>query len=301
MLKFIEGVYQAFAWLIQSKNIFFCHFVCFAWIDWFWGYKFCCSVFLRKYKNDHDFVSYLRNNLPSGWWANFLPVRFNPLPGEPLAIVHSKGESLADSDVEIFETAIGKWRSWCRKEHVSTWLKAHIYTILEPLFGLISEEEQPEIVRNICLKLFAGVGIIPRGEIEDLIAQLDTDMRKMLRDKKGSFGAFCWCLFLIWTSLLLFVCAGCCGVCLMTRRCCSCSQGRVNVGCGWCDDCQPWFYRYNWLSTLWLRVIRIDMLDRVINAVCDGAKAESFRLSIVWLNGWVADCRFIRHSGGDGA
>jgi ATP-dependent RNA helicase SUPV3L1/SUV3 len=216
----------------------------------------------------------------------------NPLPGEPLAIVR-KGESLLIPDVEIFESRdLGSEDRDAVKEHVSTWLKAHIYTILEPLFGLISEEEQPEIVRNICLKLFAGVGIIPRGEIEDLIAQLDTDMRKMLRDKKVRLGP----LLVFIPDLNKPAAVRLRGLLWSLSHDAPLpapvpKDGSMSVVVD-VTTANPDFYRAIGYPLYGPRVIRIDMLDRVINAVYDGAKGGKFQAQhsmAEWMGCPIAD------------
>ncbi len=211
----------------------------------------------------------------------FQPDSTNPLPGAALAFV-KKGESLLAPEVEILAGRdLGSEDPNAVQAHVATWLKAHIYTVLEPLFALVSDEAMaesvPEPVRNISLKLFSGTGIVPRGDVEDQIALLDPEMRKMLRDKKVRLGP----LLIFLPDLNKPAAVRLRGLLWSLYH----DQplpapvpkdGAMSVVVD-VTTANPDFYRAIGYPLYGPRVIRIDMLDRVINAVYDGAKGGKFQ------------------------
>lgn len=220
----------------------------------------------------------------------------NPLPGVPLAVVKN-GDSLLAPQVELLaEFDTGSEDRAAVTEHVSTWLKAHIYTVLEPLFGLVSDEVMaetvPEPVRTIALKLFAGTGILPRGDVEDSLALLDADMRKALRDRKVRLGP----LLIFIPDLnkpaavrlrgLLWSLAHDAPLPAPVPK-----DGSMSVVVD-VTTANPDFYRAIGYPLYGPRVIRIDMLDRVINAVYDGAQGGKFQAQhnmAEWMGCPIAD------------
>lgn len=222
----------------------------------------------------------------------FQPDSTNPLPGEPLARVQ-KGEGLLQPSVVLIEGRdLGGEDPASVTEHVATWLKAHIYTVLEPLFGLLSDENMAEPVKEIALKLFAGMGIVSRGTVEQAIAQLDPEMRKSLRDKKVRLG-----------PLLIFIPDLNKPAAVRLRAMLWCLHHGVALPAPLPRDgamssvvdvttANPDFYRAIGYPLYGPRVIRIDMLDRVINAVYDGAKDGKFQAQhkmAEWMGCPIAD------------
>ncbi|HNQ91993.1 MAG TPA: hypothetical protein PKI93_03570 [Alphaproteobacteria bacterium] len=222
----------------------------------------------------------------------FQPDSTNPLPGEPLAVVR-KGEMLLQPMIEILATRdLGAEDRNAVTEHVATWLKAHIYTVLEPLFALVVDETLPEPVREIALKLFAGVGIVPRGDVEEPISKLDAEMRKVLRDKKVRLGpllifipdlnkpAAVHLRALLWSLYNDVVLPA------PVPR-----DGAMSVTVE-TEGANPDFYRAIGYPLYGPRAVRIDMLDRVINAVYDGAKDGKFQAQhsmAEWMGCPIAD------------
>ncbi|HOO50141.1 MAG TPA: hypothetical protein PLK94_02515 [Alphaproteobacteria bacterium] len=220
----------------------------------------------------------------------------NPLPGVALAKV-KKGDSLLAPQVELLaEFDTGSEDRAAVAEHVSTWMKAHVYTVLEPLFGLVSDEAMaegvPEPVRTISLKLFAGTGILPRGDVEESLSQLDADMRKALRDRKVRLGP----LLIFIPDLnkpaavrlrgLLWSLANDAPLPAPVPK-----DGSMSVVVD-VTAANPDFYRAIGYPLYGPRAVRIDMLDRVINAVYDGAQGGKFQAQhsmAEWMGCPIAD------------
>lgn len=222
----------------------------------------------------------------------FQPDSTNPLPGDVLATI-AKGESLLQPAVTLVEGRdLGAEKAEDVLGAVQTWLKAHIYTVLEPLFNLVSDENLAEPVKEIAFQLFAHTGIVPRGDVESAIAKLDTDMRKVLRDKKVRLGpllvflpdlnkpaavklrAVLWSLYNDKALPPVLPHDGAMSVV-------------VDV-----TTADPVYFRAIGYPLYGPRVIRIDMLDRVINAIYDSADAGKFQAQhkmAEWMGCPIAD------------
>lgn len=222
----------------------------------------------------------------------FQPDSTNPLPGDVLACVE-KGDSLLQPVVKLVEGRdLGAEEPAAVLAAVETWMKAHIFTVLEPLFTLVGDETLAEPVKEIALKLFAHTGIVPRGEIEEHIAKLDADMRKVLRDKKVRLGPLLVFLpelnkpaavklrALLWS--------------LFHDKALPAPTPRDGAMSSVVDvtAANPDFYRAIGYPLYGPRVIRIDMLDRVINAIYDSAKEGKFQAQhkmAEWMGCPIAD------------
>jgi ATP-dependent RNA helicase SUPV3L1/SUV3 len=222
----------------------------------------------------------------------FQPDSTNPLPGEVLAVV-KKGDSLLQPAVALVEGRdLGKETPEDVTLAVATWLKAHIYTVLEPLFSLVSDETLVDPVKDIALKLFEHTGIVPRGEVEEHIAKLDPEMRKTLRDKKVRLGPLL--IFLpdlnkpaaVKLRAILWSLFNETALPAPTPRDGAMSSV-VDITTANAD-----FYRAIGYPLYGPRVIRIDMLDRVINAIYDTAKEGKFQAQhkmAEWMGCPIAD------------
>lgn len=114
-------------------------------------------------------------------------VKNNPLPGTPVAKI-VKGEALFEPTVTLLEA---EWESDDLKEaslkHLNRWLNQYITEKLELLTAL----DDPNLTgapAEICKKLHAAMGVVPRAELEDQIAELDEQGRSQLRFKKIRLG-----------------------------------------------------------------------------------------------------------------
>ena len=222
----------------------------------------------------------------------FQPDATNPLPGQALARVE-KGETLLQPRVVLLESAaLGTDDSAAVLDHLQTWLKAHIFTVLEPLFTLVTDEGLVGPVREIALKLFSGVGILPRGDVENLIETLDQEARRALRSKKVKMGPLL--LFLpdlnkpaaVRLRALLWCLANDQPLPAPVPR-----DGAMSVLVD-PDSRNPDFYRAIGYPLFGPRAIRIDMLDRVISAIYDKAKDGKFQAQHAmaeWMGCPIAD------------
>ncbi|GJL85209.1 MAG: hypothetical protein DHS20C02_09840 [Micavibrio sp.] len=202
----------------------------------------------------------------------------NPIAGAPIAAV-SKGDGILSPGVALLESDLIKEQD---KDAViafiGEWLKAHIAQVLEPLVALGKENEQPEgPVREIATQIYAAMGILPRENIDALIAQLDTDGRSILRSKRIKLGPILiflpdlnkpaavrlkGLLWNLWESKALPAKVPPDGIVSLKME---------------DKDFDSAFYRVIGYPVYGPRAIRIDMLDRVISAVYDHAKDGKFQ------------------------
>lgn len=222
----------------------------------------------------------------------FQPDSTNPLPGDVLATVH-KGESLLQPTVKLVDGRdYGSETAADVLTAVETWIKAHIYTVLEPLFSLVGDETLSEPNKEIALKLFAHTGIVPRGEVEESIAKLDPEMRKALRDKKVRLGPLL--IFMPDLNKPAAVKLRAILWSLFNDKPLPAPTPRDGAMSAVVDvtTANPDFYRAIGYPLYGPRVIRIDMLDRVINAIYDTAKEGKFQAEhkmAEWMGCPIAD------------
>ncbi|MBL8641664.1 MAG: hypothetical protein JNL76_06045 [Alphaproteobacteria bacterium] len=231
----------------------------------------------------------------------FQPDSTNPLPGDVLAVLR-KGESLLQPRVELTPARdLGSESVADVLMAVETWVKAHIYTVLEPLFSLVGDETLSEPNREIAFKLFEHTGIVPRGDVEASIAKLDPEMRKVLRDKKVRLGPVL--VFLPELNKPVAVKLRAILWSLFHEKPLPAPTPRDGAMSAVVDvtTADPDFYRAIGYPLYGPRVIRIDMLDRVINAIYDTAKEGKFRAEhkmAEWMGCPIADLYAILESMG---
>jgi ATP-dependent RNA helicase SUPV3L1/SUV3 len=194
----------------------------------------------------------------------------NPLPGDPVARV-KKGAALLEPEIEALIPGI----EGAGMTMLGVWLKQHIFTVLESLMPLASELDPEGPARDICRKLHDSLGIILRSDLEAEIAKLDETGRALLRQKKVRMGpvlvflpalnkpaavrlrALLWSL---WHDKELPAPVPHDGA----------TSVIVEIG-------DPVYYRAIGYPLYGRRAIRVDMLDRVIGAIYDGAKDGKFQ------------------------
>lgn len=230
----------------------------------------------------------------------YQPDSTNPLPGSVIARVVKGGSMLQPQAELLSEFDCGSEDRAAVQEFLGTWLKAHIYTVLQSLFNLINVSENPdtpplpECVKSIFLKVFDGMGISPRLDNESAIAELDADMRKILRDKKLRMGpvliflgelnkpaavrlrGLLWSLYHDRALPAPLPKDGAMSMLVEPDRAADLTE----------------FYRAIGYPLYGPRAIRIDMLDRVINAIYDGAKDGKFQakhMMAEWIGCPIAD------------
>jgi len=151
------------------------------------------------------------------------------------------------------------------------------------------------------LKLFAHTGIVPRGEVEESIAKLDPEMRKALRDKKVRLGPVL--IFLPDLNKPAAVKLRAILWSLFNDKPLPAPTPRDGAMSAVVDvtTANPDFYRAIGYPLYGPRVIRIDMLDRVINAIYDTAKEGKFQAEhkmAEWMGCPIADLYAILESMG---
>ncbi len=207
----------------------------------------------------------------------FQPDATNPLPGEPIARA-VRGVSLLDPGVEMLDADILRMTDKdAARDKVESWLKSHIETVLEPLVALQNEEGMSEPVQIIAGRVFEALGIIPRGDVEEAIAKLDPEGRKLLRDRNIRLGPI-----LIFMPALNKPAAIHLRAVLWTLWRGGAlppllpADGMVSMPIEGKGVIDPLFFRAIGYPVYGPRAVRIDMLDRVVNAVYDSAKDGVF-------------------------
>jgi len=156
-------------------------------------------------------------------------------------------------------------------------LARHIKTVLEPLVALGDESDFKPAVKGIAFQVHEALGIVPREQLEDLIAQLDTDDRRDLRSLKIRLGpvlVFIPALNKPAAVRLRALLWGLYNDKALPMLCPNDGIVSFEIDPKTADRsfCQAIAY-----PVYGTRAIRIDMLDRVISAVYDGAKDGKFQ------------------------
>jgi ATP-dependent RNA helicase SUPV3L1/SUV3 len=202
----------------------------------------------------------------------------NPLPGDPVAYL-AKGDTIYAPKVAILpEIGLDDTTRPVVQTAFETWMGLYMAATLGPLMRLPAElENLPAPVQTICTRVYDEFGIVPRADIADLIAALDTDMRKQVRAKQIRLGpvlvfvneltrpaavklrAILWALY--HDKALPMVCP---------------RDGAVSQVI---EDqtADTAFYQTIGYPLYGGRAIRIDMLDRVITAIYDSVKDNKFQ------------------------
>ncbi len=220
----------------------------------------------------------------------------NPLPGQPIARV-KKGASLLQPEIELLNSDLLESQDKnAVTEHLQTWVKAHIYTVLEPLFNLVGDEAQENkmsgAARGIAFQLFEGTGIVPRTQVDPMIETLDADGRRELRQKKVKLGPLL--VFLpelnkpagVRLRALLWSLYNDQPLPAPTPR-----DGSMSVTVD-PATINADFYKAIGYPVYGPRAVRIDMLDRVINLIYDNADKGRFRADhkmAEWMGCGIAD------------
>lgn len=202
----------------------------------------------------------------------------NPLPGVPVARL-IKGAGYLQPTIEwLGGDGFADIEVSAASEKISTWFALHVAKVLEPLVKLTAEMEAlPEAVRHICQAVHDGLGIVPRQDILDDIEKLDAETRKTLRTRHVRLGpvlvfipdlnkpaavrlkALLWSLYHDQALPAPVPKDGAVSVVIEPM------------------GANPAFYQAMGYPLYANRIIRIDMLDRVINAVYENVKDNQFQ------------------------
>ena len=172
------------------------------------------------------------------------------------------------------------------------WLNRHIQTVLEPLYRLQDQDIAEGAPKEVAQKIYEGLGILPREELQDLIGQMSEEGRNTLRTKKIRFGPIIVYLpelnkpaGVAMQALLLSLWEG------KTLPAEKPAEGIVSFSVEG-KEINPDYYRAIGYPVFGPRSIRVDMLDRVICAVYDGADKGKFKAQhqmAEWLGCNIAD------------
>lgn len=212
----------------------------------------------------------------------------NPMPGEPVARL-VRGETYLSPKIECLSPEHGA----DVVEKLSTWLHLHLVKVLEPLIKLVDGVDAlPAPVSAICKALHDALGILPREKLAEYIETLDADMRKTLRARHVKLG-----------PILVFVPDLNRPAAVRLRGLLWSlyhdkplpapvpKDGAVSVVVD-VAAADPAFYQSIGYPLYANRVIRIDMLDRVISAVYDSVKDNQFQAKhemAEWLGSSIPD------------
>lgn len=204
----------------------------------------------------------------------------NPLPGVAVAFLE-KGEVALKPVLKVLENEhTAKHDQVELKNSLSMWLNMHFNAVLEPLMLLEVPQGvavKDDAVSQIAQKVYNGLGIVPRGDLESMIAELTPETRADLRAKKIRLGpilAFIPALnkpaavklrALLWS---LFH-----GKELPAK---TPADGIVSVKIEDTTVSKD-YYRSIGYPLYGGRAVRIDMLDRVISCVYDNAQDGKFQ------------------------
>lgn len=206
----------------------------------------------------------------------------NPLPGVPVAQL-IKGDHPLRPQIKPLEAAPCAGHSETDLMNCfNIWLNGHLQTVLEPLMLLgIAGGDAPsedDLVGGIAHAVYDGLGIVARESLEDVIAKLDAEKRAELRTKKIRLG-----------PVLVFIPALNKPAAVRLRGLLWSlfhdaplpaslpADGIVSVAIAPEANPDPAFYRAIGYPLYGGRAVRIDMLDRVINAIYDNAKEGKFQ------------------------
>lgn len=216
----------------------------------------------------------------------------NPLPGAPVGRI-KKGDLLLKPRAEVLDSNLleGQDKN-AIGEKLQEWIDRHIHFTLEPLFKLTGGDDLSAQARGIAFQLQEALGILPRATLEDLIAGLDEEARKGLRARKVRMGPLLvflpelnkpaavrlrGILLTLWQGKALPAELPKDGIVSFT-------VADKNIDAD--------YYRSIGYPVYGPRSIRVDMLDRVVCAVYDGAKEGKFQAEhkmAEWLGSNILD------------
>ncbi|MGH1456955.1 MAG: hypothetical protein ACRBDI_09255 [Alphaproteobacteria bacterium] len=204
----------------------------------------------------------------------------NPVPGVAVAKLE-KGAHAMHPLIKVLETDLtAKQDANTLKNHLAIWLKTHTQEVLEPLTLLETPqgvEPKQDAVSKIAAKIYDGLGIVPREDLEDVIADLTPETRVDLRAKKIRLGPV-----LAFIPILKKPAAVKLRAIFWSLYNDAPLPAKVpadGIVSARIDDENPNedFYRAISYPLYGGRAVRIDMLDRVISCVYDHADKGKFQ------------------------
>ena len=217
----------------------------------------------------------------------------NPMLGEVVAEVKKGGDVLAPSCSLIADSPVLEGQDHdAVSQFIQAWLERYIAEALLPLFNLKSDDIPQGAPRDISLKIYDALGVIPRSDLQSMIAKMDEEQRNSLRSKKIRFGPLLVylpelnkpaavrlraLLLSVWHDKDLPAVVPADGIVSFSV------EGQ---------EVDKNYYQSIGYPVYGPRSIRVDMLDRVICAVYDVAKDGQFMAQhqmAEWLGSNIAD------------
>jgi ATP-dependent RNA helicase SUPV3L1/SUV3 len=205
------------------------------------------------------------------------PIETDPRPGEAIAQL-VKGEHIMQPKIFIPNNDLLSSEQRAKIiGRLDRWMSDRINTVLEPLAKLKDDAEILGAAKGIAFQVYEALGLLPRADIEDLIAGLDAEGRRSIRQRRIMLGPLLVFIPSLNKPAALRLRAILWG--LHNERALPMPvpyDGAVSVEVD-PKAIDPSFYQSIAYPVYGHRAIRIDMLDRVINAVYDSAKNGTFR------------------------
>ncbi|MGE4313289.1 MAG: helicase-related protein [Pseudobdellovibrionaceae bacterium] len=118
----------------------------------------------------------------------YQPTLNNPLPGKAVAQL-TKGSSILEPDFRLLETDLLEGQDTAAiQTKLQGWLAGHIGEILANLKALENPENISGVARGIAYQLFEHLGVMHRSALEGLITDLDEEGRRSLRALRIKLG-----------------------------------------------------------------------------------------------------------------
>jgi ATP-dependent RNA helicase SUPV3L1/SUV3 len=160
---------------------------------------------------------------------------------------------------------------------IERWVQDHINTVLEPLAKLKDDAEITGAARGIAFQVYESLGLLPRADVEELIEGLDPEGRRSIRQRRIMLGPLLVFIHSLNKPAAVRLRALLWG--LYNERELPMPvpyDGAVSIEVD-PNAIDRRFYQAISYPVYGKRAIRIDMLDRVINAIYDSAENGKFR------------------------
>lgn len=216
-------------------------------------------------------------SLADDGYISWQPNETDPRPGAPIAQI-AKGDHMLQPKITIPHSDL---LSAEQRDKVigrlARWLQDHISKVLEPLVKLHDDNEITGPARGIAYQVYESLGLLPRADVEELISGLDAEGRRQIRQRRIMLGPLLVFIHSLNKPAAVRLRALLWGV--FHDRDLPMPvpyDGAVSI------EIDPAaidrkFYQSISYPVYGKRAIRIDMLDRVINAIYEGAENGQFR------------------------
>ena len=216
-------------------------------------------------------------SLADDGYISWQPNETDPRPGAPIAQI-AKGDHILQPKITIPHSDL---LSAEQRDKVigrlARWLQDHIGRVLEPLVKLHDDNEITGPARGIAYQVYESLGLLPRADVEELISGLDAEGRRQIRQRRIMLGPLLVFIHSLNKPAAVRLRALLWGV--FHDRDLPMPvpyDGAVSI------EIDPAaidrkFYQSISYPVYGKRAIRIDMLDRVINAIYEGAENGQFR------------------------